>query len=176
MAISTAFSPTAATIYRRRNSRNLFKKLPTIPFCYHRTASYSFLKTTPNPRKESIFSGINRLLSFHTRISDTHSGYSSCGKTLAGIATEPLKAEATMTVAAALCIEDGCLLVNGKVVLEGIPKNVVVSPVNDGLSSSSAAFIGASSSIPSSRHVFSLGVLRYVPYLCLRLVVKTGKK
>lgn len=62
-----------------------------------------------------------------------------------------------MTVGAALCIEDGSLLVNGRVVLEGVPQNVAIYPVND---ASCAAFIGASSSIPSSRHVFSLGVLR----------------
>ncbi|XP_047956761.1 probable galactinol--sucrose galactosyltransferase 2 [Salvia hispanica] len=156
MSISTAFSATAA-IYSTRNSRIFFKRLQTnrsqyYPRINHNSAHY----ITPNSRKVSIFS------SFHTRISDRSS--SRC-KTFAGVA---LKAEAAMTVAAApICVEDGSLLVNGKVVLEGVPQNVAVYPVIDGLSSSSAAFIGASSSEPSSRHVFSLGVLRECRFMCL---------
>ncbi|KAL0417258.1 UNVERIFIED_CONTAM: putative galactinol--sucrose galactosyltransferase 2 [Sesamum latifolium] len=75
-----------------------------------------------------------------------------------------------MTVAAAPCIKDGSLTANGKVVLTGVPSNVAVYPVTDGLSSSSspsAAFLGASSSIPSSRHVFGLGVLEECKFVCL---------
>ncbi|KAK6148258.1 hypothetical protein DH2020_019170 [Rehmannia glutinosa] len=72
-----------------------------------------------------------------------------------------------MTVTAAPCIKDGSLMVNGKVVLTGVPPNVAVYPVTDGSSSSSAAFIGASSSVPSSRHVFGLGVLQEYRFMCL---------
>ncbi|KAG6402003.1 hypothetical protein SASPL_138872 [Salvia splendens] len=150
MSISTAFSATAA-IYSSRTSRILLKSLPTKPSHYPRIKPNSAHYITRNSRKDSIFS------SYHTRISDRSS--SRC-KTFAGVALK--KAEAAMTVAAApICVEDGSLLVNGKVVLEGVPQNVAVYPVIDGLPSSSAAFIGASSSEPSSRHVFSLGVLRH---------------
>ncbi|KAJ8553957.1 hypothetical protein K7X08_024635 [Anisodus acutangulus] len=56
--------------------------------------------------------------------------------------------------AASSCINDGSLLVNGKTLLTRIPFNVKVCPV-------------ASSSIPSSRHVFSLGFLQEFWFLCL---------
>ncbi|XP_059442460.1 probable galactinol--sucrose galactosyltransferase 2 [Corylus avellana] len=59
-----------------------------------------------------------------------------------------------MTITATPSVKEGCLLVRGKVVSTGVPENVVVSPVGSG-----AAFIGATSTTPSSRHVFSLGVL-----------------
>lgn len=56
-----------------------------------------------------------------------------------------------------ITVEDACLLVNGKVILTGVPQNVVVSPGSFG-----SAFVGASSTAPSYRHVFSLGVLQLV--------------
>ncbi|GLT77026.1 hypothetical protein SLA2020_486510 [Shorea laevis] len=60
-----------------------------------------------------------------------------------------------MTITATPSVEEGCLMVRGKVVLTGVPENVVVSsPVG-----SEAAFMGATSTTPNSRHVFSLGVL-----------------
>ncbi|XP_049395552.1 probable galactinol--sucrose galactosyltransferase 2 [Solanum stenotomum] len=68
-----------------------------------------------------------------------------------------------MMAAASTCIQDGSLLVNGKTLLTGVPFNVKVSPVE----SSAAFFFGATSSIPSSRHVFSLGVLQEFQFLCL---------
>ncbi|KAL2459498.1 putative galactinol--sucrose galactosyltransferase 2 [Forsythia ovata] len=74
-----------------------------------------------------------------------------------------------MTEKAIPCIKDGSLVINGKVLLSGVPSNVVVSPVTAAGSSSSspAAFLGASSCIPSSRHVFSLGVLQECKFMCL---------
>lgn len=60
-----------------------------------------------------------------------------------------------MTITATPSVKDGCLMVGGKVVLTGVSKNVVVSPV----SSRRAAFMDATSSTPSALHVFSLGVL-----------------
>lgn len=60
-----------------------------------------------------------------------------------------------MTITATPSVEDGCLMVGEKVVLTGVPGNVVVSPVSSGR----AAFMGATSSTQSSCHVFSLGVL-----------------
>lgn len=59
-----------------------------------------------------------------------------------------------MTVNAVPVIKNGCLVVRGKVVLTGVPENVVTSPVG-----SKAAFLGASSTISSSQHVFNLGIL-----------------
>lgn len=59
-----------------------------------------------------------------------------------------------MTITATTSISDGCLLVGGRVVCSGVPQNVVVSP-----DSSGSAFLGATSSAPSSRHVFTVGVL-----------------
>lgn len=165
MAISTTFSPTAAiTIYRSRSSRNLFNWLPSQTSSYSRITANSLLNTKPNPPKQSIFSNFNKFTVYRTKIShrlesNTSGRYSFCGNNICAIATDPLKAEAKMTATVA-CIEDGSLLVNGKVLLESVPQNVAVYPVNDGSPSSSAAFVGAGSSIPSSRHVFSLGVLQ----------------
>lgn len=68
-----------------------------------------------------------------------------------------------MMAAASPCIQDGSLLVNGKTLLTEVPFNVKVSPV----ASSAAFFFGATSSIPSSRHVFSLGVLQEFQFLYL---------
>ena len=48
-----------------------------------------------------------------------------------------------------------CLMVRGKVVFNEVPQNVVVSLA----SLDSSAFIGATSTTQSSRHVFSLGFL-----------------
>lgn len=63
-----------------------------------------------------------------------------------------------MTITSTPCIENGCLMVRGKVLTTKVPQNVVVSPAV-----SASAFVGATSTTaPSSRHVFSLGFLEYV--------------
>ncbi|KAJ0049231.1 hypothetical protein Pint_15588 [Pistacia integerrima] len=67
-----------------------------------------------------------------------------------------------MTITATPSIKDGCLMLRGKVVLTGVSQNVVVSPAISG-----SAFIGATSTTPSSRHVFTLGVLQGYKFLCL---------
>lgn len=59
-------------------------------------------------------------------------------------------------------IKDGCLTVNGEAVLKGVPPNVLLSPITCG-----SAFLGATSLIPNSRHVFTLGVLQEYKFLCL---------
>lgn len=46
-------------------------------------------------------------------------------------------------------------MVRGNVILTHVPQNIVVSPVSSG-----SAFLGATSPIPSSRQVFTLGTLR----------------
>lgn len=68
-----------------------------------------------------------------------------------------------MTITATPCVKDGCLLVRGKVVLTEVPNNIVVSQG----SSAGSAFLGATSAIPNSRHVFTLGVLEGYKILCL---------
>ncbi|KAL0364503.1 UNVERIFIED_CONTAM: putative galactinol--sucrose galactosyltransferase 2 [Sesamum angustifolium] len=69
-----------------------------------------------------------------------------------------------MTITAIPVIKNGCLMVRGKVVLTGVPDNVVVSPTSAG-----SAFIGANSTTLSSRHVFNLGVLEDCKFMCLFL-------
>ncbi|XP_073040177.1 probable galactinol--sucrose galactosyltransferase 2 isoform X2 [Primulina eburnea] len=107
--------------------------------------------------------------------------FSSCGKngcrdlkndaTFSETMSEPSKGEAQMKVNTLPCIKEGFLLVNGKVLLKGVPSNVAVYPVTDDLSSStsstSAVYLGASSSIRSSRHVFPIGILQEYKFLCL---------
>lgn len=51
-------------------------------------------------------------------------------------------------------LKDGALSVNGKDVLTDVPKNVVVTPLTK-----SSVFVGATSKVEGSRHVFRLGVI-----------------
>ncbi|KAG6402005.1 hypothetical protein SASPL_138874 [Salvia splendens] len=67
-----------------------------------------------------------------------------------------------MTITAVPVIKNGCLMVRGKVVLTGVPDNVVITP-----SSSGSAFVGATSPSPSSHHVFNLGTLENYRFMCL---------
>ncbi|XP_059643705.1 probable galactinol--sucrose galactosyltransferase 2 [Cornus florida] len=71
--------------------------------------------------------------------------------------------QAQMTVTAEPCVTDGCLTVNGKVVLTGVPSNVSVSSSP----ACGSAFLGATSPTSSSRHVFTLGVLQEFNFLSL---------
>ncbi|KAL0341618.1 UNVERIFIED_CONTAM: putative galactinol--sucrose galactosyltransferase 2 [Sesamum calycinum] len=176
----------SSSIYNSSKARNFFKRFlrqSRNPSYSPRTAVpslYPLLDFRPiNPRREPICLNIRKISSYCTRVPHnlkncTSSSSSSKGsvfaKNFSGTATDPLKSGAKMTVAAAPCIKDGSLMANGKVVLTGVPSNVAVYPVSDGLSSSSspsAAFLGASSSIPSSRHVFGLGVLEESKFVCL---------
>ncbi|OMO94433.1 Raffinose synthase [Corchorus capsularis] len=61
-----------------------------------------------------------------------------------------------MTITATPCVKDGCLMVRGKVLLTQLPNNITLSQGSWG---STSAFLGATSATPSSRHVFTLGVL-----------------
>ncbi|KAG7023090.1 putative galactinol--sucrose galactosyltransferase 2 [Cucurbita argyrosperma subsp. argyrosperma] len=67
-----------------------------------------------------------------------------------------------MTITTLPSIKDGCLIVGDKVVLTAVPDNVVVSPVTH-----RAAFLGATASTSSSRHLFSVGILERHEFLCL---------
>ncbi|XP_031393395.1 probable galactinol--sucrose galactosyltransferase 2 isoform X2 [Punica granatum] len=59
-------------------------------------------------------------------------------------------------------VKDGALSVDGKDVLTGVPDNIVVTPLTG-----SSAFVGATSTIMGSRHVFKLGLIQDVRLLCL---------
>ncbi|KAK1319219.1 putative galactinol--sucrose galactosyltransferase 2 [Acorus calamus] len=60
-----------------------------------------------------------------------------------------------MTVTVTPEVVDGRLVVRGRTVLAGVPKDVTVDPAAGG-----SAFVGACSPSRSSRHVFTLGVLQ----------------
>lgn len=51
-------------------------------------------------------------------------------------------------------LKDGTLSISGNEALTEVPDNVVVTPLTD-----SSAFVGATSTEASSRHVFKLGVI-----------------
>ncbi|KAJ0989449.1 hypothetical protein J5N97_007805 [Dioscorea zingiberensis] len=69
-----------------------------------------------------------------------------------------------MTISATPCVRDATLIVGGRPVLTAVPPNITVNPTP---SSSAAVFAGAAVSEASSRHVFTLGVLRGYKLLCL---------
>ncbi|KAL9266268.1 putative galactinol--sucrose galactosyltransferase 2, partial [Drosera capensis] len=71
---------------------------------------------------------------------------------------------AAMTIGAKPLVKDGSLLVNGKVVLTGVPGNIVVSPVQ---SSDQSVFVGAKFDVAADRHVSTLGVLKGYNFLSL---------
>lgn len=56
-------------------------------------------------------------------------------------------------------LKDGILTVNGKPAIAGVPDNVFLTPLTE-----SSAYLGASSTESSSRHVFKLGVVRYANF------------
>ncbi|XP_027358745.1 probable galactinol--sucrose galactosyltransferase 2 [Abrus precatorius] len=60
-----------------------------------------------------------------------------------------------MTITAVPTIKDDCLMVRGKVVLTRVPPNIVLSTAGTG-----SVFLGATSTVQSSRHVFTLGILQ----------------
>ncbi|CAK7323377.1 unnamed protein product [Dovyalis caffra] len=68
----------------------------------------------------------------------------------------------SMFVSAKPSLKDGTLSLNGKEAITGVPDNVFLTPVTD-----SSAFLGATSSESSSRHVFKLGVILDVRLLSL---------
>ncbi|KAI3442218.1 Galactinol--sucrose galactosyltransferase [Psidium guajava] len=59
-------------------------------------------------------------------------------------------------------LKDGALSVDGKDVLTDVPENVVVTPRTN-----SSVFVGATSNVEGSRHVFTLGVIEGIRLLCL---------
>ncbi|XP_061373681.1 probable galactinol--sucrose galactosyltransferase 2 [Gastrolobium bilobum] len=70
-----------------------------------------------------------------------------------------------MTVTPKISVEDGNLVVHGKTILTGVPDNIVLSP-GCGNELGSGAFVGATASHSKSLHVFSMGVLEGLRFLC----------
>ncbi|XP_062088022.1 probable galactinol--sucrose galactosyltransferase 2 isoform X1 [Humulus lupulus] len=68
----------------------------------------------------------------------------------------------SMFLSAKPALKDGALSIGGKDALTNVPDNVVVTPFTN-----SSAFVGATSTIESARHVFKLGVIRDVGLLSL---------
>ncbi|XP_021893363.1 probable galactinol--sucrose galactosyltransferase 2 [Carica papaya] len=70
-----------------------------------------------------------------------------------------------MTVTSNISINDGNLVVHGKTILTGVPDNIILTP-GSGVGLMSGAFIGATASISKSLHVFPIGVLEGLRFMC----------
>ncbi|GLT40729.1 hypothetical protein SLA2020_148420 [Shorea laevis] len=71
-----------------------------------------------------------------------------------------------MTVTSKISINDGNLVVHGKTILTGVPDNIVLTP-GSGVGLVSGAFIGATASDSKSLHVFPVGMLQGLRFMCL---------
>ncbi|KAK3217795.1 hypothetical protein Dsin_011765 [Dipteronia sinensis] len=71
----------------------------------------------------------------------------------------------TMTVTSKICINDGNLVVHGKTILTGVPDNIMLIP-GSGVGLMAGAFIGATASNTKSLHVFPMGILEDLRFLC----------
>ncbi|KAI3811709.1 hypothetical protein L1987_21438 [Smallanthus sonchifolius] len=70
-----------------------------------------------------------------------------------------------MTITPKISIDDGNLVVHGKTILKGVPENIVLTP-GTGSGLITGAFIGASSSNSKSLHVFPVGILEDLRFMC----------
>ncbi|KAL2320778.1 hypothetical protein Fmac_029747 [Flemingia macrophylla] len=70
-----------------------------------------------------------------------------------------------MTVTPKISVNDGKLVVHGKTILTGVPDNVVLTP-GSGSGLVTGAFIGATASHSKSLHVFPIGVLEGLRFMC----------
>lgn len=70
-----------------------------------------------------------------------------------------------MTVTPKISVNDGNLVVHGKTILTGVPDNIVLTP-GSGRGLVAGAFFGATSSNNKSLHVFPIGVLEGVRFMC----------
>ncbi|KAL0428557.1 UNVERIFIED_CONTAM: putative galactinol--sucrose galactosyltransferase 2 [Sesamum latifolium] len=71
-----------------------------------------------------------------------------------------------MTVTPKISVNDGNLVVHGKTILSGVHDNIVLTP-GSGVGLVTGAFIGATASHSKSLHVFPVGVLEDVRFMCL---------
>ncbi|KAG0482086.1 hypothetical protein HPP92_010170 [Vanilla planifolia] len=70
-----------------------------------------------------------------------------------------------MTVTPRITVSDGNLVVHGRTILTGVPDNIILTPAC-GVGLVGGAFIGASSSDAKSIHVFPVGTLRGLRFMC----------
>ncbi|KAI5682906.1 hypothetical protein M9H77_04134 [Catharanthus roseus] len=70
-----------------------------------------------------------------------------------------------MTVTPKISINDGNLVVHGKTILKGVPENIVVTP-GSGVGLVAGAFLGATAEHSKSMHVFPVGVLEGLRFMC----------
>ncbi|XP_024973609.1 probable galactinol--sucrose galactosyltransferase 2 [Cynara cardunculus var. scolymus] len=70
-----------------------------------------------------------------------------------------------MTITPKISIDGGNLVVHGKTILKGVPENIVLTP-GAGSGLITGAFIGATSSNSKSLHVFPVGVLEDLRFMC----------
>ncbi|GAB2221591.1 hypothetical protein Droror1_Dr00012776 [Drosera rotundifolia] len=71
-----------------------------------------------------------------------------------------------MTVTPKISIDNGNLVVHGKTILTGVPDNIVLTP-GTGAGLLAGAFIGATASNSKSLHVFPVGTLEGLRFMCL---------
>nr|GEV90874.1 probable galactinol--sucrose galactosyltransferase 2 [Tanacetum cinerariifolium] len=70
-----------------------------------------------------------------------------------------------MTITPKISIDGGNLVVHRKTVLKGVPENIVLTP-GTGSGLVTGAFIGASATNSKSLHVFPVGVLEGLRFMC----------
>ncbi|KAJ6839288.1 putative galactinol--sucrose galactosyltransferase 2 [Iris pallida] len=70
-----------------------------------------------------------------------------------------------MTVTPRITISDGSLVVHGKAILTGVPDNIVLTPAS-GAGLAEGAFAGATADATGSLHVFPLGKLQGLRFVC----------
>ncbi|GAU50017.1 hypothetical protein TSUD_331700 [Trifolium subterraneum] len=71
-----------------------------------------------------------------------------------------------MTVTPKISVNDGNLVVHGKTILKGVPENVVLTPGSGNGLLNGGAFIGATASHTKSLHVFPIGILEGLRFMC----------
>ncbi|MED6149780.1 putative galactinol--sucrose galactosyltransferase 2 [Stylosanthes scabra] len=71
-----------------------------------------------------------------------------------------------MTVTPKISVNDGNLVVHGKTILTGVPENVVLTPSSGKNLVTAGAFVGATASHSKSLHVFPMGVLEGLRFMC----------
>ncbi|KAK4392452.1 putative galactinol--sucrose galactosyltransferase 2 [Sesamum angolense] len=85
---------------------------------------------------------------------------------LPGVKSPTVLARAKMTVTPKISVNDGNLVVHGKTILSGVHDNIVLTP-GSGVGLVAGAFIGATASHSKSLHVFPVGVVEGVRFMCL---------
>lgn len=70
-----------------------------------------------------------------------------------------------MTITSNISVDNGNLVVHGKTILKGVPENVVLTP-DSGNGLATGAFIGAAASHTKSLHVFPIGILEGLRFMC----------